>query len=51
MQAAEQIGQILATATFASRNKSHKRPVPIAIPIASDVQSGTSWTELPVLPD
>ena len=39
MQAAEKIGQTLATANFVGRNKSHKRPVPIAVPIASDMQS------------
>ena len=43
MQAAEQIGQTLATATFVGRNKSHRRPVsiavPIAVPIASDMRS------------
>ena len=38
MQAAEQTGQTLATATFAGRNKSHKQPVPIAVPVASDVR-------------
>ena len=39
MQAAEQIGQTLATATFAGGNKSHKQPIPIDIPVASDMQS------------
>ena len=39
MQAAEQIGQTLVTGTFASRNKSHKHHVPIAIPIATDMHS------------
>ena len=39
MQAADQIGQTLATATFTGHNKSHKCPVPIAVPIASDMWS------------
>ena len=37
MQAAEQIGQTLVIATFAGRNKSHKRPISIAVPIATDI--------------
>ena len=46
MQAAEQIGQTLATATFASRNKSHKRHVPIAVHIATDIRSQVVPMEL-----
>ena len=39
MQAAEQIGQTLATATFAGHKKSHKQLIPVAVPIASDMRS------------
>ena len=46
MQAAEQIGQMLATGTFASHNKSHKGHVPIAIPIATDMRSWVVPMEL-----
>ena len=47
MQAAEQIGHTLASATFATgRNKSHKRHVPVAVPVASDMRSQVVPMEL-----
>ena len=46
MQAAEQIGQTLVTEVVAGRNKSQNQRVPIAVPIASDMQLSVVPMEL-----